>query len=479
MRRNEVCPVFQEQIERYFADKEEELAAVAARLIAIPSVAGKPAPGKPFGEGPALALSEAIKLAAELGLPVENVDGYAAAADLNEMETRLHILTHLDVVDGGTDWTVTEPFTPLVRDGLLYGRGAGDDKGPTAAALLALRAVKDLDIPLRYNARLIMGTDEENGCSDIAYYYRKHPYAPYTFSPDAEFPLINIEKGHYHPLFSGTWPAETVLPRVISVAGGPRINVVPSEARAVVAGLGKTELRHICDKAETETGARFFLSMESDGIHILCTGTGGHAAEADKANNALTALLQLLNALSLASCSSTEALRALHTLFPHGDNLGKALGIARSDALSGDLTVAFTMLTLGETGFEARFDSRTALCATDRNCRQAVESAFARYGIAVTAHQAMKPPHHTPADSSFIKTLLDCYELYTGEKGACLAIGGATYVHEIPGGVAFGCTMPGFETGMHGPDERMSLHDLLTSAKIFAEVIARICSTQH
>lgn len=467
--------MYREKIERYFADKKEELTAAAARLIAVPSVAGEPAPGKPFGEGPALALAEALKLAEEMGLSVENVDGYAAAADLNDQETRLHILTHLDVVDGGSGWTVTEPFAPLVKDDLLYGRGAGDDKGPTAAALLALRAVKELGIPLRYNARLIMGTDEENGCSDIAYYYRKHPYAPYTFSPDARFPLINIEKGHYHPLFSKTWPLETALPRVLSVTGGPRINVVPPEARAVVAGLGEAEFRLFCDRAAAETGARFLLSEVSGGIHILCSGTGGHAAEAEKANNALTALLQLLSVLPLAPCPCTEALHALHTLFPHGDNLGKALGIAQKDTLSGDLTMAFTMLTLGETGFEARFDSRTALCATEENCRRKVEAVLKRLGIAVTGYETMEPPHHTPADSPFVKTLLDCYELYTGNKGECLVIGGATYVHEIPGGVAFGCTMPGFETFMHGPDERMSLTDLLTSAKIFAEAITRIC----
>jgi succinyl-diaminopimelate desuccinylase len=60
-------------------------------------------------------------------------------ADLSGKETRLHMLTHLDVVDAGTGWTVTEPFAPKVVDGLLYGRGADDDKGPTAAALLAMR----------------------------------------------------------------------------------------------------------------------------------------------------------------------------------------------------------------------------------------------------------------------------------------------------------------------------------------------------
>jgi succinyl-diaminopimelate desuccinylase len=167
--------------------------------------------------------------------------------------------------------------------------------------------------------------------------------------------------------------------------------------------------------------------------------------------------------------------RSLHQLFPHGDHLGTALGIAQSDELSGPLTVSFTMLTLNDTGFEGRFDSRTALCATGESCRKKAESALAGHGIAVTGFPEMHAGHHTPADSPFVQTLLSCYEEYTGGKGECIAIGGGTYVHDIPGGVAFGCSMPGYVTNLHSPNEHARLDDLLTSAKIFAEAIGRIC----
>lgn len=475
---NEGLHMYREKIEAYFAGREEEVAAVAARLIAIPSTAGEAKPGMPFGEGPARALDEALRIAREFGLSAENVDGYVGTADLNDRETALHILTHLDVVDAGAGWTVTEPFEPRVIDGLLYGRGADDDKGPTAAVLFALRAVKELGFPLSSNARLIMGTDEESGFRDIDYYYAGHPYAPCTFSPDAGFPLIHIEKGHYRPLFSKQWQAETALPRVLAVSGGPRLNVVPPEARATVAGLTAAQLAPCCDTAARETGARFTLTDGEGVTGILCAGTGGHAAEPEKANNALTALLRLLAALPLAPCESTDAVRALHALFPHGDTAGAALGVAQSDDLSGALTLAFTRLTLDETGFEARFDSRTPLCADDKTCRAAAEAALRKHGIAVTGFAELGRPHHTPADSPFVRTLLGCYESYTGERGDCVAIGGGTYVHDIPGGVAFGCSMPGFDSGLHGPNERVRLADLLLSCKIFTEAILRICGAQ-
>ncbi|MEG2988885.1 MAG: M20/M25/M40 family metallo-hydrolase, partial [Oscillospiraceae bacterium] len=89
----------------------------------------------------------------------------------------------------------------------------------------------------------------------------------------------------------------------------------------------------------------------------------------------------------------------------------------------------------------------------------------------------MDAPHHTEAESPFVKTLLKCYEEYTGNTNSKpLAIGGGTYVHDIPGGVAFGCAMPGFVSNLHGPDEHARVADLMTSAKIFTQAIAQLCS---
>jgi succinyl-diaminopimelate desuccinylase len=88
----------------------------------------------------------------------------------------------------------------------------------------------------------------------------------------------------------------------------------------------------------------------------------------------------------------------------------------------------------------------------------------------------MKPPHHVPADTPFIKTLLGAYEKYTGVKDAKpLAIGGGTYCHEMKNGVAFGCTMPGTDNRMHGNDEFAVVEELVISAKIFADVIVSLC----
>ena len=170
---------------------------------------------------------------------------------------------------------------------------------------------------------------------------------------------------------------------------------------------------------------------------------------------------------------STAALHALNALFPHGDCAGKALGIAQSDELSGALTLAFSLLTVTGTGLEGQFDSRVPICASDENCRAAAEASFSKFGFSVSGE--MDAPHHTPADSPLVKALLKCYEQYTDYKGECLAIGGGTYVHDIPGGVAFGCCMPGFNGNMHGADEHTCIADQLTAAKIFTQAIIDLC----
>ena len=465
--------MYRKQIDAYFADQEAELIAAVSRLVAVPSVKGPALPGKPFGAGPAAALEEALRLCADWNLPARNLSGYVGVADLNDLEDGLHILAHLDVVEPGDGWRITEPYTPRVADGLLYGRGASDDKGPLVAALFALRAVKELAIPLSKNVRVILGTDEESGFGDIKWYYDNYPYAPCTFSPDAGFPLTNLEKGHFQPYLRASWACETGGPRVSSITGSKQVNVVPSAAWAVVSGLPRDGWDAQLSALGAELGITVTARWEQDALHLQVAGKGTHASTPEEGNNALTALIALLCRLPLAELPSTRYLHTLRDLFPHGDHLGQALGIARSDALAGPLTLAFTMLHWEETGFTARFDSRTSLEATEENTLAVAAEALSAHGISLEGH--LDPPHHVPADSPFVQTLLRCYEQYTGADGHCLSTGGGTYVHGIPGGVAFGTAMPGFQSGLHGPDERVSIADLLTSCKIFTQAILDLC----
>ena len=450
-----------------------EIVEDISTLVAIKSVREEPQPGMPFGEGPAKALDAALALCNRLGLSVKNYDHYVGTADLIEGEQVLDILGHLDVVGEGDGWE-TDPYTATIReDGCLYGRGTDDDKGPVVAVAYAMRAVKALGLPIQRNARLIMGTNEETGFEDLEHYYAVEQPAPNTFSPDAAFPVYNTEKGSYKPTVSQDWVEETALPRVVCLQGGYRINVLPADAWAVIAGLSEEEIRPIAGKIAEKLGVFVTIVSEEQGVKLTVTGTSCHACNPHEGNNGNTALLQILDALPLADCISTKALHTLATLFPHGDSYGNTVGIAQEDAVAGRLTIVLTMMELNATGIKVRFDSRVPICATPENCSKIMERRLSAAGF--TIEGMMEPTHHTPADSPFVQTLLRCYETYTGKPGACHSMGGGTYVHYIEGGVAFGAEMPGFVSNLHGANEHICMEDLLTACKIFAQVIVELC----
>lgn len=463
-----------ERIEQWFSGREDELVEALTPLVAIDSTTGPAQPGKPFGPGPAAALEEALKLAQSWGLKTSDDEGYVGLVDLNEHADQLHILAHLDIVGAGDHWD-TDPFT-LVRDGdLIYGRGTDDDKGPAVAAMMALRCVKELGLPLTKNAKLVLGTDEESGSGDIAHYYAHHPYAPNSITPDSNFPVTNIEKTHYCPEFSARWEKpEGGGKRLVSLEGGIRVNVAPANGTAFVSGLTAAEVSPVLERVQQDTGVTLTARDQQGGVALEAVGVQVHASTPDEGKNAITALLSAVAALPLEEDGAFATAKALHQLFPYGDNRGQALGIAMADEDSGALTLTLSLLKITDTGFEGQFDVRAPICATRDNCAQVVEQRFHSLGWSCAGD--FGHAHVVDANSDFIRTLLDCYEHFSGKQGYCEAIGGGTYVHEIPGGVAFGAGDVEFDSRLHGANERARLSQLLMCGKIYAAVIARLCA---
>lgn len=468
--------MYKKEIEAYMEAHKEEMIEDIFTLCRINSEKMPYEEGKPYGKGAAQALAAALSMAEGYGFSIRNYDNYVGTADLNDKEKQLDILAHLDVVPAGEGWEVTGPFEPVLKDGKLYGRGTADDKGPAVAALYALRAVKELGIPLSKNVRLILGTDEECGSSDIAHYYKVEEEAPMTFSPDAAFPVTNVEKGGLAGHFTGEFTPSDALPRLVSLEAGIKVNVVPGKAYATVEGLERQCMDEAAKAVEAETGIQFILEAVPEGLtRITAVGTGAHAAHPEDGNNALTGLLTYLTRLPFADCEQITAIHKLLALIPHGDVRGYNLGIAMEDEISGQLTLAFSLLNVTDSQLEGTFDSRCPICSNEDNVLKVVKEKMAAIGLTLQ-NNSMKPPHHVDGDSQFVKTLLKVYEEYTGRKGECQSMGGGTYVHNLKNGVAFGAAMPETDNRMHGADEFAVLEELLVSAKIFAQVIVDLCS---
>ena len=478
--------MFREKIDAFIDSKTEEMIKDLESLVRIDSKKGTPEEGKPFGEGPAQALAAAQEMMERYGLITKNYDNYVVTGDLADKEKGLDILAHLDVVPVTEDWKVTKPFEPKIVDGRIYGRGTADDKGPAIAALYAIRAIRELGIPMKRSVRLILGGDEECGSSDLRYYYSIEEEAPYSFTPDADFPVINIEKGRLKGTLHAEFEDGLQLPGIISLQSGDKVNVVPQKARFVVAGLEENVIAEAAEQLEKEIGVTFSIRPADGGEQgegladvkqflVEVKGQAAHASTPQEGKNALTAALRLISQLPLAATDGQKALDALDALLPYEDTCGKTLGIYREEEQSGALTLCFSILNYTPEKLTGMFDARLPIGCNAENTKLPVAEKLKEYGITL-ADTPVVEPHCVPGDSDFVRTLLSSYERYTGIKGEPLSTGGGTYVHNLERGVAFGCVTPDVDNHVHGDDEFMVIERLVTSAKIFADAIIRVCN---
>ncbi len=155
------------QLERW----RDEIIEFTCQLVATPSP-------NPPGDERAVAERVVGKLR-ELGLTEIQVIG--------KDETRPNVLCRLAgrgngptlILNGHTDtkpigeaaahWQ-TDPLTPTIRDGKLYGLGATDMKAAVAAIIYAAGALKSLNVPLAGDLLLVLSADEEGGSAYGAQY---------------------------------------------------------------------------------------------------------------------------------------------------------------------------------------------------------------------------------------------------------------------------------------------------------------------
>ncbi len=120
-------------------------------LVAIPSVSGDEEAVARFAEDAARA--------ARLDV-VRDASGVTIEVRGKRAGPTLALVTHLDVVPPGDGWT-RDPFTPVIDDGRLYGRGSGDAKASVAAMLSAAQDLAERGGPPAGRLLVILGHGEE------------------------------------------------------------------------------------------------------------------------------------------------------------------------------------------------------------------------------------------------------------------------------------------------------------------------------
>lgn len=453
------------RVEQELENLKNDLIKAVQDSIRIKSVKADPESGAPFGEGIKQALDSTLELGRSLGFIVKNVDGYAGHIEMGSGDL-LGILGHLDVVPEGDGWTVP-PYGGLIKDGRIYGRGAMDDKGPTLAALFAMKAIKNAGIPLKKRVRLILGTDEESGWADMDYYFQKEEAPVMGFAPDAEFPVIHAEKGMLHIAISKDYPT---LPHILSIRGGERANVVPDACQA--------DLQGISAEAVAEKLKEFYFPSQVGGeikkdnpLQLVFRGASAHGSLPQNGKNALIFALRFLRSLSL----SQEENKLLDWLlaYPGGGFYGEGFGLALEDEPSGKLSLNLGLLQMTAQRLRLVIDIRYPVTYRKEDILGPIEKVAKEGGFNMEVLQD-HAPHYVPKDSELVQALLKAYADVTGLEPYAFAIGGGTYAKTMSQGVAFGPLLPGEPEVIHCPDEYISIESLMRSAKVYAQAILNL-----
>ena len=453
-------------------EREEELMAELRELLRIESILDeeKATAEAPFGPGPLEALKFMLEKGQEQGMAVKNVDNMAGHIEMGQGEELLGILCHVDVVPAGDLATWTHPpFEGTVVDGKLYARGAIDDKGPTMAAWLAMKLVKDAGVELNRRVRLIVGSDEESGFRCVDRYFEKEEMPTLGFAPDADFPLINAEKGIAHLVFSQDRNGKKEK-KLLSFEAGKRINMVPETATATLE-RASDEMNEKLRKFLLENNAEGTLNWEGDRYIITVKGKSAHAMEPEKGRNAAVLLAKFLTT-ELDDGAGAQFVRFITDIFD-GDHTGRALGFDYKDEMSGETTLNPGRVSFGEKGGVIEVSMRYSVTYPFEEKMTAVQERMAATPFTMDVAGDSKP-HYVPEEDELVQALLSVYRKHTNDFSKVLSTGGGTYARVMKKGVAFGMLYPGEPDVAHQADEYVVVENLVKAAAIYAEAIVTL-----
>ena len=246
---------------------EEECISICQEMIRIPSVNY----GEGQGDERAIAAYVSEKLA-EVGIESElivtgenRVNVVAKIEGVDTSRPGLVVHGHLDVVPANAaDWSV-DPFSGVIKDGYLWGRGAVDMKDMDAMIIATVRAWKRANFKPPRNILLVFFADEEAGSEyGSRYLIKNRPeiFAGYSeaISEVGGF-SVTITGGHRLYFIEGAQKGINWLQLKAKGEAGHGSFINPKNAvtklAAAVARIGSYEWPQV----ETKTGAKFWSKI--------------------------------------------------------------------------------------------------------------------------------------------------------------------------------------------------------------------------
>ena len=436
--------------------KDDFLASLKT-LISYPSVLNEGENGTPFGQAIQDVLEKTLEIAQEMGFQTYlDPEGYYGYAEIGQGEELLAVLCHLDVVPAGDleDWQ-TPPFEATLKDGWLIGRGVQDDKGPSLAALYAVKSLLDQGLVFTKRIRFIFGTDEETLWRCMNRYNQIEEKADLGFAPDSSFPLTYAEKGLLQVKLHGPGWEDRPL------QAGRALNVVPD--KATYKGERLEELLPVIE----QSGVNY--TEETGAVTVL--GLSKHSKDAAEGVNAIVGLAE-----SLSLIQPHPALLFIADAVGE-DATGAALFGEIKDEPSGALSFNIATLSIDEEQSEIGIDIRIPVLADKDALVERLTEVAASYQLQYEEFDYVAPLY-VPLDSPLVSTLMAVYQEETGDQTPAMSSGGATFARTMENCVAYGALFPDALQTEHQANERAKLDDLYRAMEIYAETIRRLAGKE-
>ncbi len=466
-------------LEEHLKNVEEDLLTAIRECVRIPSVGGDAEEGAPYGAGPRKALDWTLALADRLGFRTKMVDSAAGWAEIGTGDEMVAVLGHLDVVPEGKGWSV-DPWGGELKDGMIWGRGVLDDKGPTITALFAAKAILDSGLPLKRRVRIIFGTNEERGSKCMKRYVELGEDLPAAgFTPDAEYPVIYAEKGILTYTLSLPF-APSGERKITSLSGGVASNVVMAEVSALLADPRPEGRKEILGAAASwkgpERSSLAATENEADGTVLLeMKGHPAHGSTPEKGVNALACLADFLVPLELEG-EQGKFFETFSRLIGFETD-GSSLGVSMKDDISGSLTACVGVASMKEDRVTFSVNFRYPVTKKEKEVTEPLLAVLEENGV-IVENLSSADPLYMPPDSRLVTTLRKIYREETGTDPELLAIGGGTYAKTMPNVVAFGPVFPGQTYKIHEEDEKWSVEDILKNLRIMAKVLVELAEVK-
>jgi len=433
---------------------EKNAVMALQEFVRIPSVYDSSSirEGAPFGAGVKKALDYVAKLGKDYGFKVDACKGYCTELTVGEEGPIIGIYAHSDVVPVSGKWTDT-PFSGIIKDDRLWGRGACDDKGPLIASLFAVKLLKDNGLIKGYRVRLVSGGDEERGSSCLSHYFGalKKEDCAYGFTPDADFPLIYGEKAiqNYELTYEGT------LGPVIAMDGGVVKNAVCDKILVTLAKDSKFEEYLKSSKVDCDIAPMNEITM------VTFKGKSAHGSTPELGVNAAIIAMKTIGAYY-----HVEALNKIAKALDSGDGSSFGGNIYSPELLE-------TSYNYGIVKYDGKklfmtLDFRFGELAKPAECIDKLVKATGLVAKKTVDVKALLFDKKSP----IVSTLMKVYKLETHDFFAKpFTIGGGTYAKEAKNTVAFGASFKGHPGNMHSPDEYIYLGDFYKDIAIYAHAI--------